>query len=308
MSDRDDDNEGWNTGFPLFLGVSLLVHALFFASVLLMPDLGVKRGEILPVITVDLVSLSVPENPGGGSDEPEMTAPRPPEKKKNTKAKVVVKKKNIVKKKKPAKIKQKKIVRKIKKKTVRRKIKNSARVIDSAMERLKKKVDRNEREEPVNAMEQALSRLKKKVAGGEQALKSTPETRVDPLKQRLDALKFQNSSSGEVFLPGRGKPGSEAGGRPATIEDVYRHNVAAEVKNAWAFPEYLAGGVTGLLTEVSFDVLPGGELADIRLVIKSGNKYLDESALNAVRKATPFAPHLTGISKSVVRVRVHFTP
>ena len=63
-----------------------------------------------------------------------------------------------------------------------------------------------------------------------------------------------------------------------------------------------------LETLIRFRILPNGEITQIEIVKASGNRYLDESALRAVKKASPVAPHPEGLGQSYIDVGVRATP
>ncbi|MGD9332364.1 MAG: TonB family protein [Desulfobacterales bacterium] len=113
-------------------------------------------------------------------------------------------------------------------------------------------------------------------------------------------------------LSGTGSPsgGGGGGGGTAVLGRIqnYRIEAAIAVGQNWAFSQQLAGVNEQLETLITFRILPNGEITDIKVVQASGNRYLDESALRAVQKASPVAPHPDGLNRPYIEVGVRATP
>jgi TonB family protein len=113
---------------------------------------------------------------------------------------------------------------------------------------------------------------------------------------RQKQSKPEKSGAGEdtgVSGPAGGPPGSGGtgrGGYSSRLPEIYIAQLRYHVERNWAFPEHLARGLGDLKTEVVVKVMSDGKIADIWFQRRSGNRYLDESAYKAVRKADPFPP------------------
>lgn len=109
--------------------------------------------------------------------------------------------------------------------------------------------------------------------------------------------------------PGAGTTGGGGGGTAvlSRIEN-YKIEAAIAVSQSWAFSQQLAAAKEHLETLISFRILPNGEITDIKIVQPSGNRYLDESAYRAVKKASPVAPHPEGVSRPYIEVGLRATP
>jgi len=119
----------------------------------------------------------------------------------------------------------------------------------------------------------------------------------------------ENSNDGlagvESGVPGGS--GTGAGG-PVDIYTMYILEIRDIVQENWAYPESLADAKSDLETLLVFEVLPNGQVKDIRFTEKSGNKYLDESAYKAVMKSNPFPPYPRELSRPEVEVPLRFSP
>jgi TonB family protein len=118
------------------------------------------------------------------------------------------------------------------------------------------------------------------------------------------------SGAGAGAGAGTGAGGGGGGGGGAVLSRIenYRIEAALAVAQNWAFSQQLAGMGDHLETLIQFRILPNGEITNIEIVKSSGNRYLDESALRAVKKASPVAPHPEGLGQPYIEVGVRATP
>jgi colicin import membrane protein len=104
--------------------------------------------------------------------------------------------------------------------------------------------------------------------------------------------------------------GGGGGGGAAILSriDNYKIEAALAVSQNWAYSQQLSGANDQLVTEITFRILPNGEITDIKIVTPSGNRYLDESAVRAIKKTSPLAPHPEGINRPYIEVGLRATP
>jgi colicin import membrane protein len=168
-----------------------------------------------------------------------------------------------------------------------------SKVVRSAIEQLEKQTE-DSRAKSVN---DAIARLEKEVA------KTTS----------------RGSSGGESQTGGGGEggtgsgargagPGSGGGGGAGSAKEVYNGLIGYHIQKNWAFSEQLARGQSNLETLVGIKILPNGEIQDIWIDKKSGNQYLDESAIRAIQKSNPLPPLPREIGLYFYEVRFRFTP
>jgi len=215
----------------------------------------------------------------------------------------IVKKKPevIIKKKKAAVIKKTPVVKepKIIKKTTVKKVKKKP--VTKKKEPVKKKEVKKKK---VNPLDEAMKKMEKKVAADKEREKTITNQKKPPEKSKK-TITASGSGQGTGINADGDTPG---GGKLATILSVYKSNIGVDIERGWAFPENLAGLSGKLTAEIKIEVYPNGELKRADFIKKSGNKYLDESAMNAVLKATPLMPHPDGVIKPYVTIRMRFTP
>ena len=293
--------------------LSGLVHAgvlVFFVSA---ADRTQSKPQVLPTYTVDLVApaaLGLPPapQPVPRPKQTEPTAvPQPPkpappatkkevkqpkvettEKKKQPKAisvqskekkalKISSKKKPPVQKKEPLKTATKKSPpKKPKKQKKQKKIDAKREVKDHARkptppkpappkEMADNEADAEERDQQILA---ALDKIR-------QRLKSEPKSRAKPIETEAGQTGEQTGR--------QGGGGEAVHGLPFLL---YTDEVKRQVKNSWIVAEQKSG----LTAIVRFGILASGEVIDLELAERSGDYIFDESAIRAVKKASPLPP------------------
>jgi len=270
----------------LFFIISILVHGLFFFSLIFLQEF--KLSKPLPsVIQIDLVSFApeplIEESPETEAkpQKEDISTKKPDIKKpaiKKKSRKIPTIKPDISLKTKPKNLKelialQKKKPEKKKEKKVVEKIKpkkdvDPDKVLKEAREQLEEQVE----EQNQNRLAQALSRLKKKVK---------------------DQDKKQNS----------GKGYDKKGYKPI---DLYKMILGSEIEQNWVFNDALARMDQNLEVRILIKILKSGIIRDIIYETRSGNRYLDESAKKAIKKASPLPPLPAGMYS--YDVLIGFTP
>jgi len=161
----------------------------------------------------------------------------------------------------------------------------------------------------------------------EQLEKQTESSRPQSLKDTLARLEkdvakaSSRGSSGENSQAGGGGDGGNGGGArgigtgrgfggegSGSAKEVYDGLIVYHIQKNWAFSEQLVRGRTNLETLVGIKILPNGEIQDIWIDKKSGNQYLDESAIRAIQKSNPLPPLPREIGLYDYKVGLRFTP
>ena len=129
---------------------------------------------------------------------------------------------------------------------------------------------------------------------------------IESMRSKVASQEKNRATSGAGTTTG----GVGGGGGAAVLSriDNYKIEAAIAVSQNWAFSQQLAAGSDHLETLISFRILPNGDITDIEIVQPSGNRYLDESAYRAVKKASPLAPHPEGVNRSYIEVGLRATP
>jgi colicin import membrane protein len=288
-----------NRARAIAFSVSALVHLLFFLLMVFSPSWTRQRQLLPPAISVTMVSmpgagnvLRPPKQPPpsappkkGSAPAPETTkaapeTPKPPPK--ESKNPLPTPPKEVV----PLEAKAKPAPKPVPP--------DPKQEIQKALQQLRQKAGA----ERPNAVTSAIARLKGQVDKEPPRPLSGPDASDTPSGIGLSGS-------------GYGALGGSPDGTLRSLEpiDVYRLEVAHQIQNNWAFADQLAGSLRPDLSAlVAFNVLPSGEIRDVWFDQRSGNTYLDESAMRAVIKSSPVTPHPPGIRQSAVTVGLRFTP
>lgn len=117
------------------------------------------------------------------------------------------------------------------------------------------------------------------------------------------------ASSGVDAVP-EGKSGSASPPSPGDAEmnakmRAYYAMIWSRIKGRWALPQGILPGEV-LETVIDVTILRSGAVTGMNFEKRSGNRYFDESALKAIRKAIPFPPLPALISEGSLDVGIRF--
>lgn len=91
------------------------------------------------------------------------------------------------------------------------------------------------------------------------------------------------------------------------VIEQYQLSVAFEINKNWRFVDE-GSAYSKLETNISFKVMPNGEIKDIRYTGKSGNKEMDDAAYAAIMQSTPVKPFPKAITKQYIEMGINFHP
>ena len=86
---------------------------------------------------------------------------------------------------------------------------------------------------------------------------------------------------------------------------AYYAMIWSRIKGRWALPQGILPGEV-LETVINVTILRSGAVTEMNFEKRSGNRYFDESALKAIRKAVPFPPLPAWISEGSLDVGIRF--
>lgn len=274
-----------NRAWMLLYGVSLCMHLVFFIVIALAQNFTVLR-PLPPAIRVNLVSLA----PEAGSLSSHVSSVKPVRKKYNVK-------KHKLEEKAPLPLSKPHKVRKIQpnpelkvkspkskriehvthkpKQSLKRKTYKASKVIASARENIARNIEKKQE----NTLDKAFARLEEKIN------------------------KKGNSRSG---VSGKASSGSKLEKGDAKDIDLYNVELMYRIQQNWAFNNILAGSDKNLEVRVIIKVLKDGKIKDVWVETRSGNRYLDDSALRAIKKSDPLPELPKGYSS--YDIGLIFTP
>ncbi|MBU8848814.1 MAG: TonB C-terminal domain-containing protein [Desulfobacterales bacterium] len=269
----------------IFFFISLFLHGLFFCGIIFFQDFRLPR-PMPPVVRIDLVSFS---------QEPVLEEPAKSEE--DSKKEGIPVKSQIIKKK----------IRKISTIkpdiSLKTKPKNLKELVAQQKKKKKKPVKKNKPEKQIDSekvLEEARQKLEKKIENQNQAQNQ------EQITQALSRLQKKVKDQGKA-KEGE-KKGSHAGYGNKSYKpiDIYKMKLGFAIEQNWVFNDILARMDQNFEVRILIKILKSGEIRDIIYETKSGNRYLDESAKKAIKKANPL-PQLPGGMRSY-DVVVIFTP
>lgn len=160
-------------------------------------------------------------------------------------------------------------------------------------------------------------------AGGDEAARVERRKRIEELEQEARRLyeSYTTEDTGEAEEAVTKKaepverPGSEqsVSGVQSAVQGnasdlrsrAYYDQVWAKIRASWVLPEAVTSG-DSLLTVIGIRISSMGEIQQSWVERSSGNSYYDQSAIRAIRKASPVPPLPDELEKEFLEVGVNF--
>jgi TonB family protein len=141
-------------------------------------------------------------------------------------------------------------------------------------------------------------------AGGD--LDSRLSAAIQGIESRVGRAEGRGGSADQVEgPPGVGGSGPGGGGTVRGIEFVaYYDQMLNRIKERWTW----IGERQDLSVTVRFSILPSGDIANLRLMERSGDASYDASVERAVKAASPFAPPPAAYQRDFADVELTFRP
>lgn len=266
--------------------LSLVLHVLAISGMFLLPNLASSRILYSPVYSVRLVSPAPTFGPVGEvlpvpSIEtqplglpPAMERPKAKEKEKPISL-------SAAKKEDP----EKKIAEAIERIRKRQEAKSVDTAIESIRQRQESKsidtvIERLRSEKEARQLSSAIEGIRKRVTIGSAGAIETGERATGGASSGVMSIKFK----------------------------LYYNLLWQRIRSVWVLPEEALGGKKDLETIMAIRIAKDGQIEDIQFEKKSGNPYLDESALRAIKKANPLPPLPPGMEGDKFDLGVRFKP
>jgi TonB family protein len=135
-------------------------------------------------------------------------------------------------------------------------------------------------------LEKAMEEIRKRAAAN--AATPKPQAKASP-----------EAKSGSASPPSPGDAEMNAKMR------AYYAMIWSRIKGRWALPQGILPGEV-LESVINVTILRSGAVTGMNFEKRSGNRYFDESALKAIRKAIPFPPLPAWISEGSLDVGIRF--
>lgn len=272
----------------VFLIVSIVVHGLFFSSLIFFQDFHFA-GSMPPVIQIDLVSFSPilgSDKPGGGGGGQEIEDGKEEIQSENQEAGPPVQPTEVKKEEPPPVIKPD-----ISLKTKPKNLKDLL-----AEQEKKNKEEEKKKEEKIDKKSQQPETDASKTTA-----KSNDKADENNMSEILGRLRKKVAEQGKS-RQGDGGSGEGKGGSPegtgiggSTPLQIYLMEIGSRIQQNWVFNESLARMDRNLEVRIIIKIMKSGEIRDIIFETRSGNPYLDESAKKAILKINPLKPLPAGM-------------
>jgi len=265
--------------------LSMALHMIAISIMFYLPNLASQRTFYSPVYSVRLVnippSLSPVREPAPKRSAEAVPAvpPPPPPVVEKPKAKEKTKPISLA----PAKKED------VEKKMAEKKIEDAEKKITDAIERI-----RHRRES--KRIDSAIERIRDEKEARQVS------SAIEGIRKRVTI-----GSSGAVETGEAGTGGASSGVMSIKFK-IYYNLIWQRIRSVWVLPEEALGGKKNLETIVTIRIAKDGQIEDVQFEKKSGNPYLDESALRAIKKANPLPPLPPGMEGDKFDVGVRFTP
>ncbi|MDA8125258.1 MAG: energy transducer TonB [Deltaproteobacteria bacterium] len=145
------------------------------------------------------------------------------------------------------------------------------------------------RKKPDRTLEKAMEEIRRKVAASETAKPAPAKAAPEKPAALPAASAAQGGNAGEVNAQLR----------------AYYALIWSRIKGKWALPQGILPGEV-LETVIHVTILRSGAVTEITFEKRSGNRYFDDSAMKAIRKASPFPPLTAGVGDSSIDVGIRF--
>jgi len=149
--------------------------------------------------------------------------------------------------------------------------------------------------------------VKRQVSG----LSSTPVKKEEDSKltieKALSALKQKERSTPQAAPATASTParGNLPGGQSSSLLNEYYGFIQSRVKSNWILPQALRPkDIVETIIEVR--ILSNGMVERLNFEKRSGNRYVDDSAMKAVQKSIPFPPFPEGMMNNYIEIGIRF--
>ncbi len=136
-----------------------------------------------------------------------------------------------------------------------------------------------------------------------------PEKTMEEIRKRaalpVATPKLQEKASPEAKSGPASPPPPPGDAEMSAKMRAYYSAIWSRIKGRWALPQGIMPREV-LETVINVTILRSGAVTGMNFEKRSGDRYFDESALKAIRKAIPFPPLPAGVSDASLDVGIRF--
>lgn len=144
-------------------------------------------------------------------------------------------------------------------------------------------------------IEKAMDEIRKKASAVDDPGRR-PQTKAPPERAASERAVPSERTTASEAQPGDGEAG--------TRMHAYYALIWSRIKGNWAFVSHAPGEVLEAVIDVT--ILRSGAVTEVIFEKRSGNRFFDESAMKAIRKASPFPPLPAAIGDTSIQVGIRF--
>jgi TonB family protein len=152
-------------------------------------------------------------------------------------------------------------------------------------------LETRKKEDPT--LDKAMEEIRKKAA----ATGASKQPQVKAAPEKTERVEKTESTSGSASQPGTTEMNAQM--------RAYYAMVWSRIKGKWALPQGILPGEV-LETVIDLTILRNGAVTQVNFEKRSGNGYFDESAMKAIRKASPLPPLPAWIGENSLGIGIRF--
>ncbi len=152
-------------------------------------------------------------------------------------------------------------------------------------------LETRKKEDPT--LDKAMEEIRKKAA----ATGASKQAQVKAAPEKTEKVEKTESTAGSASQPGTAEMNAQM--------RAYYAMIWSRIKGKWALPQGILPGEV-LETVIDVTILRSGAVTQVNFEKRSGNRYFDESAMKAIRKASPLPPLPAWIGENSLGVGIRF--
>jgi TonB family protein len=151
---------------------------------------------------------------------------------------------------------------------------------------------------PDRTLEKAMEEIRRRAAAAGPT--SKPPTKADSSAQAIPEAGAMSDAKTAPASP----PSAGDGDMDAKVRAYYAM-IWSRIKSGWSLPAGILPG-DSLETVIDVTILRSGTVTDVNFEKRSGNRFFDDSAMKAIRKASPFPPLPAWVGEASLGVGIRF--
>ena len=145
---------------------------------------------------------------------------------------------------------------------------------------------------------------RERVHAGEEEVTRT----INQIREKI-AVKGKGDLANPGFMSSESSSSTLSAMTPGAYRvNLYLATVWEKIRGSWILAEGLVRDGKNLESIVAIKIRRNGQIVDMNFEKKSGNRYLDDSAMRAVKKANPLPPFPDGIREDYLEIGIRFLP